>query len=335
MHSITYFYMKFSNYLKGSIQHIPWIGKLLILLGIYLIGEYTFALITVQIINAVFPGMDFLQFITGFDKINTVDEISLQQEHALKIYQFGTSFGRFIVVALLYIYLTGENAIKSLSLDKNIKSVNYITVLLIVMASGAIISVVYEWNQTLHLPKSSAELEETMRRFEDQAKIQTEVFLRTTVFAGFIVNLIIVGLLAAVGEEIFFRGVLQNLFFKWSRNPHVAIWVAAFVFSFIHFQFFGFFPRLLMGALMGYLYYYSGSLWSAILAHFINNTATVVAYYLMNKGIIETNIAETSSLWAALIAAPFLFLLLRYFKRNETSLSIADGKRLDDSVLDR
>ncbi len=320
--------------MRGSIQHIPWIGKLLILLGIYLIGEYTFALVTVEIINAIYPGMDFLRFISGFEKINSVDEISLQQEHALKIYQFGTSFGRFILVALLYLYLTGENAIKSLSLDKSIKSFNYLTILLIVFASGAIISVVYEWNQTLHLPQNSAALEATMRSFEDQAKIQTEVFLRTTVFTGFIVNLLIVGLLAAVGEEIFFRGVLQNLFFKWSKNPHVAIWIAAFIFSFIHFQFFGFFPRLLMGALMGYLYYYSGSLWSAIVAHFINNTATVVAYYLMNKGYIETNIAETSNLWAALIAVPFLYLLLRYFKRTETSLSIADGKRLDDGVLD-
>lgn len=320
--------------MKGSIQHIPWIGKLLILFGIYLIGEYIFALVTVEIINALYPGMDFLQFITGFDKINSVDEITLQQEHALKVYQFGTSLGRFILISLLYIYLTGENAIKVLSLDKAIKSISIASIVIIVFASGAIISVVNEWNQNLHLPASFAELESGMRNLEDQAKIQTEVFLRTTAFGGFIINLIIVGLLAAIGEEIFFRGVLQNLFFRWSRNPHVAIWVAAFLFSFIHFQFFGFVPRMLMGALMGYLYYYSGSLWSAILAHFINNAATVVAYYLLNKGLIENNVVEASNLWAGLFAVPVVFLLLRFFKRTETSLSVGDGKRLDDSLLD-
>ena len=89
-----------------------------------------------------------------------------------------------------------------------------------------------------------------------------------------------------------------------------------------------------MGALLGYLYFYSGSLWSAILAHFVNNIATVIAYYLLNKGLIDDNITEETTIWAALISIPFVFLLLRYFQRTETPLSLADGKRLDDGVFD-
>lgn len=330
----TYFYT-FKDYpLKGSIKSIPWYGKLLILLGIYLIGETIFAMVAVEIINAVFPGMDFLNFITGFEKITSSDSVTLQQERALKIYQFTTSVGRFILVAWIYIYLCGENFWSYLSLDKKIKSVSIGTIILIVMASGAIISVINEWNQNLHLPAAWHEMESTMRSLEEQAKVQTEVFLRTTVFGGFLLNVLIIGFLAAIGEEIFFRGILQNIIFRAAKNAHLAIWISAFLFSFIHFQFFGFFPRLLMGALLGYLYFYSGSLWSAILAHFVNNIATVIAYYLLNKGLIDDNITEETNIWAALISIPFVFLLLRYFQRTETPLSLADGKRLDDGVFD-
>lgn len=328
------FLHEFSGILKGSIKYLPWFGQLLILFGIYLIGEYLFALLTVFIINAIYPDLDFLKFITSFGNIKSLDDISLDQERSIKIYQFGTSLGRFIIVALLFIYLCGESAVKSLSLNKFIKPVSILTMILLVIASGFIISIVHEWNQALHLPGGGEEIEKTLRNFEDQALLQTQLFLRTTVFAGFIVNLIIIGFLAAIGEEIFFRGVLQNLFFKGTRNAHAAIWISAFIFSFIHLQFFGFFPRLLMGALLGYLYYFSGSLWSAIIAHFINNAATVIAYYLLNKGIIETNVAESSSVVGAIIAIPFVFLLLRYFMRTETPLSLPDGKRLDFSALD-
>ena len=124
------------------------------LLGIYLIVEYIFALMAVEIINAIFPGMDFLHFITGFEKIKSVQEVTLDQEHAIKIYQFATSLGRFIFVAWFFVYLCGDNFLASVSLNKNIQSVSYGTVILIVMASGAIISLIHDWNQHLHLPSS-------------------------------------------------------------------------------------------------------------------------------------------------------------------------------------
>lgn len=209
----TYFYT-FKDYpLKGSIKSIPWHGKLLILLGIYLIGETIFAMVAVEIINAVFPGMDFLNFITGFEKITSSDSVTLQQERALKIYQFTTSVGRFILVAWIYIYLCGENFWSYLSLDKKIKSVSIGTIILIVMASGAIISVINEWNQNLHLPAAWHEMESTMRSLEEQAKVQTEVFLRTTVFGGFLLNVLIIGFLAAIGEEIFSEAYYKILYF--------------------------------------------------------------------------------------------------------------------------
>ena len=174
----------------------------------------------------------------------------------------------------------------------------------------------------------------SMRKMEDQAQIFSEVFLNTATIQGLIINILLIGVLAAVGEEIFFRGLLQNLFLKGTGNAHVAIWISAFLFSFIHFQFFGFFPRMLLGAMIGYLFYWSGSLWAAILAHFINNAVSVVAYYLVNTGVVEENVAEQSNIVAALISVPLVIILLIIFKRNEKVNLAGNGTGLDDGVLD-
>ncbi|MBK8345730.1 MAG: hypothetical protein IPL12_22100 [Bacteroidetes bacterium] len=112
----------------------------------------------VEIINAVF-GVWIFKFYYRIRKITSSDSVTLQQERALKIYQFTTSVGRFILVAWIYIYLCGENFWSYLSLDKKIKSVSIGTIILIVMASGAIISVINEWNQNLHLPAAWNERE--------------------------------------------------------------------------------------------------------------------------------------------------------------------------------
>ena len=318
----------------GSIKHIHWIGKLFILIGVYLIGEYVFLMLAIGLINVIYPGIDFMEFITSMQNITSADQVSKTQADALKIYQFITSFGRFLCVALFFLYLMGENIISYLQLDKKLKFKSAIYVLLLFFASVSVISVINEWNMNLHFPANMADAEAGMRKMEDQATIFSEVFLNTNTVSGLIINILLIGVLAAVGEEIFFRGLLQNLFLKGTNNHHVAIWLAAFLFSFIHFQFFGFFPRLLLGAMIGYLFYWSGSLWAAILAHFINNTVSVIAYYLVNIKVVDENFAEESSVVAALISVPLVVFLLIAFKRNEKINLASNGAGLDDGVFD-
>lgn len=103
-------------------------------------------------------------------------------------------------------------------------------------------------------------------------------------------NLFMIALLPALGEELLFRGVLQRSVARWSGSAHVAVWVAAIVFSAIHMQFLGFVPRLLMGAVLGYLLLWGGNLWYPIIAHFTNNAAAVVLTYAQQHDMLVADV---------------------------------------------
>jgi membrane protease YdiL (CAAX protease family) len=101
------------------------------------------------------------------------------------------------------------------------------------------------------------------------------------------------------------------------KNPHLAIWTTSIIFSAIHLQFFGFVPRILIGAFLGYLYYWSGNLWIPVIAHFINNGLQVIGLYLFQRGVITYNIESTESAPLAVVAvATILMLLILYYLRN-------------------
>jgi len=106
-------------------------------------------------------------------------------------------------------------------------------------------------------------------------------------------NLFIIAVVPAIGEEFIFRGILQKKLVEQMKNPHVAIWLAALIFSAIHMQFQGFLPRMLLGAILGYLYHWTGNLWVPIFAHLVNNGVQIVGQYFFQKGMIEINMEET------------------------------------------
>jgi uncharacterized protein len=105
-------------------------------------------------------------------------------------------------------------------------------------------------------------------------------------------NLMMIGLLPALGEELLFRGVLQRNLTRWWGNAHVAVWVSAMLFSAIHMQFLGFVPRMLMGAVLGYLLVWSGNLWYPIMAHLVNNAGAVVLVYLQQHGQLGEDVGD-------------------------------------------
>ena len=127
------------------------------------------------------------------------------------------------------------------------------------------------------------------------------------------------GVLAAFGEELFFRGALQKTLQDWSKNAYVAIGVTAFLFSAIHLQFYGFLPRFLMGILLGYVFYRTGSLWLPIIGHFLFNAIQVSLAYLAVTGNLDVEVeSATVPAWLALVAiAAILPLLVRFHKRTE------------------
>jgi membrane protease YdiL (CAAX protease family) len=142
------------------------------------------------------------------------------------------------------------------------------------------------------------------------------------------VNLLVMALLPAVCEEMMFRGWLQRALGQ-SVDYHTAIWVSAIVFSAIHFQFYGFIPRMLIGAALGYLYYYTGSLWAPIIAHFTNNAAAVVTAFLSYNGYtsIDFDLIGTGDTWYLSVAsvAVCVALMVR-LQITDNRLQITDNR---------
>jgi hypothetical protein len=143
-----------------------------------------------------------------------------------------------------------------------------------------IINHLVEINQNLSFPESLKSIEQWMSQKEENANQIMVEFLKADNISALLLNLFMIAVLPAVGEELLFRGVLQRLIGKWLKNKHVGIFLAAVLFSAMHLQFYGFLPRLALGILFGYLFLWSGTLWLPIMAHFINNATAVIAFYV-------------------------------------------------------
>jgi membrane protease YdiL (CAAX protease family) len=186
---------------------------------------------------------------------------------------------------------------------------------LIVISFMSINSFFVQWNSELHFPDFLQPFEEWAREKEDYAAELTAFMTEFESLAEVLIALIVIALLPAIGEELVFRGLIQNELNRLTRNVHIAIWTSAILFSAFHLQFFGFVPRLLLGALFGYLYYWSGNLVMAMLAHFTNNAVAVLSLYYYQQGTLEYNVESTEAfpVTVILLGALFTTLLLYYF----------------------
>lgn len=144
-------------------------------------------------------------------------------------------------------------------------------------------------NQQLQLPAALSGIETWMKDSEAKAALLTDAMTRGTSVGVLIFNLFVIAFMAALSEELFFRGILQKVAIECFKNKHAGIWFSAIIFSAFHMQFYGFVPRMLMGAYLGYLFSWSGSLWPGILAHFLNNGTAVFLIWLANRGTISVD----------------------------------------------
>lgn len=140
------------------------------------------------------------------------------------------------------------------------------------------------WNEQLTLPEALAPLEKWLKESEAAAQQATDLLMSGKSVVVMLCSVAMVGVLTGFSEELFFRGGLQNIFSRMSRNKHIAVWGAALVFSALHFQFYGFVPRLLLGVFFGYMLLWGGSLWLPIIGHVLNNSMVVIFTYLDRYG---------------------------------------------------
>jgi len=207
----------------------------------------------------------------------------------LKYFQILQSFGLFIIPPLLAGFFFERNAAGYLHLDTKPLPLTWILVLLLFVVMMPFVNAMITWNEAMKLPPALAGMEAWMKGMEEQAAKLTDAFLRVGTFGGFVLNICMIAILPAIGEEFLFRGVIQRLLGEWTRNIHVGIILSAVAFSAMHLQFYGFFPRLFLGLLFGYLFYWTGSLWVPVFAHFLNNAVAVVSDQLMARGVVASD----------------------------------------------
>ena len=238
--------------------------------------------------------------------------------YSLMTLQAVNHLGTFLLPALLYWSVIERRSWAQFSLRPVGAVVGLSIAAVVVVVFMPFDALVIEWNQNLHLPQTLAPLEQWMRNKETDLAGVTKFLTTFDTPVRLVLAILVIAVIPAIGEEVLFRGILQRNLIIWTKNPHVGIWLAAALFSAIHVQFLGFVPRMLLGALFGYLYLWSGNIWVPILAHFVNNGFTVLMVYLYQRRVTTVDIDSTQSV--PLLGAVVSFLLtaglLLYFRQQ-------------------
>ena len=240
----------------------------------------------------------------------------------IKIMQLIQSVGIFIVPPFVLAFLWSENTFGYLNLKLKFNLSNAALVINFMILVIPFINLLTWLNQQIVLPHFLSGIEEQMKLYENQIAELTEKMLNVHSIDAFIFNILLISAIPALGEELFFRGTLQKIISE-KRNYIYAIWLTAIIFSTIHLQFYGFFPRMLLGAFFGYLLVWSGNLWYPILAHFVNNAMAVIFYYLKFNGVnvLDIDTIGTGNTWylgivSCLISVIILRQIRIYLKRG-------------------
>lgn len=263
-----------------SLVHSPQsphpISSLLLLLVLMIVGSLVgslLALVIAVLVSGIADMSEIMFYLESPDYDLTF----------FRIVQAGSSIGMCVIPPLVLGLVEKRLQTYAPFQASNLQIKHFILVFLVVLSSGAVIEWLGQLNSHLVLPDRLSGLEQWMYNQEKQLEEVTLSLLSDISMGGFVANLLVIAVIPAIGEELLFRGALQSILIRWFRQPHVAIWVAAIIFSAIHLQFYGFLPRMALGALFGYLFFWSKNLWLPIFAHFVNNAGVLVVTFILQR----------------------------------------------------
>lgn len=195
---------------------------------------------------------------------------------------FFQHLGLFIVPAMLFALLSHPQPRVALGFHRVSPSILAMGVLIMV-AAIPLVNALSWLNQLMSLPEVFAGLERVLQDMERQAQVLTDALTSTGDWRYLLVNLVVLAAIPAIGEELIFRGLVLRILESWTGKTHRAVWVSAILFSAMHMQFYGFVPRMVLGALLGYLFVWTRSIWVPIVAHFTNNALALVVMYFIAR----------------------------------------------------
>jgi membrane protease YdiL (CAAX protease family) len=233
----------------------------------------------------------------------------------LKLTQFLYTLVVYMCPAALFAYLADPSPVEWMHLQQPPRVLPAALAILVMFAALPVVGFTSDWNHTWHLSGAS-------RQMEEQAELLTRILLKMPDLGTLLINLVLIAILPAIAEEFFFRGVIQRLFIQvMPKLPWIGITITAVIFSAIHMEWLDFIPRIILGFLLGAIYYLSGNLWLSILGHFLNNGMQVVMVYLYQAKLIHDDPmqSETTAWYSAVLSLIITVALLWYLRKRSDS----------------
>ncbi|MBW8686025.1 CPBP family intramembrane glutamic endopeptidase [Chitinophaga rhizophila] len=248
----------------------------------------------------------------------------------LKLTQFLYTLIVYLLPPVIFAWLSFDRPASWLRIDRKLHFLPVILSLLIMLLALPLVSYIAEWNHSW--PFSPA-----LREAEKQTEALTRVLLIMPDVSSLLINLIMIAVIPAIAEEFFFRGVVQQLFIRMMpKVPWLAIVITAICFSAIHMQWMDFVPRVLLGFLLGTIYYLSGNLWLSIVGHFLNNGLQVLLVYLYQIKVIKTDPMEAEATqWYLALGSLVLTITaawLLYKKTPPAERSLTSSHNFEDNI---
>ncbi len=298
--------------MRGLLKAKPAGIQLLILISIALVSLFFIGGIIGPLILSAITGVRLTEFLDtaklDFNRPGIITYI-----RGLQVFQF---IGLFMIPAFLCAWLFSTDSKKYLGLKRPSNTFYFLAAVAVMVLAIPLVTWLGELNKNIQFP---AGIEKWMKESEEEAARTVQALLSRHTVKDLIINIVCIAGLAAVGEELLFRGIAQRLFIKIFKSPWGGIIIAAFLLSALHLQFYGFRPRFILGILLGAIYWYSGSLWTAIVAHFIYDAALITLVYF-NPSMIneETPVKMNNIALMAAVSFTIVALIVGWMKKKST-----------------
>lgn len=278
----------------------------LVMLGMLLAGAVTFGVISLM-------GFDFQDLANNFSESSPINE-----RNAMRLAALLSQVFNFLIPAIVASYIFYKSDWSSYQRIDAPPLAKYLGLgALMIVAAFPLAQFTYWLNSLMPLP-------EVLMDMEDSTAELIKGILVMNSPLELLFNLLVISLIPAIAEEMIFRGIIQDSFEKIISNPHIAIAVSAIVFSAIHMQFEGFLPRVILGLVLGYLFYWTRNLWVPIAAHAVNNGLQVIGAYFYPEEIASMEIEALDSS----VILPGLISLVITAAVGWYILKLKDGERM-------
>lgn len=300
--------------MNAYLKQYPSYFQLMVFIGLYLGCTLIYYFVFMGWGMPHFTGITAFELQNGYQNNPKVLDV-------MKWMQLFYSIVSFLIPAWLFFYLSDPQPYRFGHLAKApFQWAGLLASVIILLFSLPLVGVLSDWNQLIHF----GSLDQSLRELNQKAQDVTQAMLQMPSWGSLVYNLMLIAVIPAIAEEMFFRGVLQRLFVRMSKRAWIGILIAAIVFSLLHGEMLGFFPRVALGIILGLIYYYSNNLWYAIGAHFFNNAFQIVLVFLFQKHYIRYDISqnEPTPVVAGLISLVIVIGLFVVYKKYFTQRNV-------------